>query len=229
MRLGDEAEQVDYGVGSVDGDPGHGAGRRLARIGAPVAGLDGGAGARRLLADAGFGGAKGAVAHAPLHLLQGRMEAAVEADRQHDAGFRGGVHRAPGVVRRQRKRLFAEHVLAGRCGAPHLVAMLAVRRRQHYRVDVRIGQRRLIVSEQLEPVLAAELLHLGWRARGGGDERYGVALALYGSDQRLAPPAGANDCGTQHMSPWIAVGLTPDIARMAAPTNLSVAGLSTSQ
>src|SRR5262249_40331475 len=76
--------------------------------------------------------------------------------------------------------------------------VLAVATRQHHGVDLRIGEHLVIVVEQPDAPLAAELLGLGAGARRAGDEPDVVRLVLNRADQGLAPPADTNDCRTQH-------------------------------
>ena len=56
-----------------------------------------------------------------------------------DTGLCGLGDHAARAIERQRKRLFAENMLAGPCGGNCLVAMQFVRRRDVDRIDARIG------------------------------------------------------------------------------------------
>ena len=84
------------------------------------------------------------------------MEAAVEADRQHDAGF---LRRGDGLLGArpvERQRLLDMDVLAGRDRGHHLLGVLAVRRRQHHGVDARGCEHVLEAVAQRDASLAAE-------------------------------------------------------------------------
>ena len=93
------------------------------------------------------------------------------------------------------ERLLGEHMLAGARGGDDLLRVHGVRRRQHHRIDRRIGQHGLEARLHGNAVLAAEFLGAGRRAGGAGDEPDHVALALHAVHEVLAPVAHADDRG----------------------------------
>ncbi len=135
--------------------------------------------------------AEPAVGEALANFDDGGMETAAEADRQHDAGvLRGGGDRLRARVIK-RDRLLDVDVLAGGSRLAHLRLVLAVRGRQHDRVDARIGENVVVAGGERDSLLGAERLGARGGARVGARELDGVALALHGGDQRAAPAAQA--------------------------------------
>src|SRR5581483_3092913 len=128
-----------------------------------------------------------------------RVEAPVVAEPERRAGALDRLDRGLGVGARERERLLAEDVLAGVRGGDHLRRVLRVRRREDDGVDLRVGEQLLVASGQAEALRLRELLHLRpHRSRRAGDEADRVARALDGLDQRLAPPAEADDRCVHH-------------------------------
>ena len=68
------------------------------------------------------------------------MKAARIGDPEHDPGPRHGIERPRRALPVQGERLFHKDVLAGGGGAFDLRPVLAVRRREHDRVDFGIGE-----------------------------------------------------------------------------------------
>jgi hypothetical protein len=64
----------------------------------------------------------------------------------HAVGAGGGEHRLC-VGRTHRQRLFAQHVLAGGAGLDRPFGMQVIRQRDIHRLDVRVGQQRLVGAE----------------------------------------------------------------------------------
>src|SRR3981189_1599875 len=95
-------------------------------------------------------------------------------------------------------RLLDEDVLAGRGRLHDLRGMLAVRRRQHDRVDRRIGQDRGVAVDEPHVLLAAEGVGGGARAGMGGHETDIGTLALDRVDERTTPAAEPQYCGAYH-------------------------------
>jgi hypothetical protein len=98
----------------------------------------------------------------------------------------------------QRDRLFDEHVLAGGDRLQHLGLVLAVRRRQHHCIDVRVRHDRPVAVGKRHTGLATERLGARTRARMGEDETDVVALALHRTHERAAPAAEPDDCCANH-------------------------------
>src|SRR5689334_23988198 len=119
------------------------------------------------------------------------------ADRDGDAGARAGVEHRLRVGPRQRERLFAVDMLAGRGRRLDVRAMARVRRRQHDRLDRRIGQHLLIRRPDRKPVVRGELARQLRFERDAAHEP-DLAGVLYRIDEPLAPPAEANDRCIEH-------------------------------
>ena len=125
-----------------------------------------------------------------------RLEAALVAYAQRDAGFLNRGNGAPDIVTGQAKRLFAKHVFAGARSLLDLFGMEAVRRAQHHRVDIGRLQRGVKIC-------------CGAHAKGGR----GLASGGFGVDAKqradhvargkvarngAAPPAHADNGGAYH-------------------------------
>ena len=171
------------------------AARRLVRLRPPVVGRDELPGRGGVRADHRHHLAELAAGEALADFDHGRMKAPVEADRQHDAGAPGGGDRGLGARPVERQRLLDMDVLAGDGRGHHLLGVPAVRRRQHHRVDIGIGQRVLEAVEQRDVFLAAIVLGIGPRPRIGRGEFDGVGLAMHRVDQRAAPASQPDDGG----------------------------------
>jgi len=131
------------------------------------------------------------------HGSDGRMKAPAKAHRQHNTGASGRGHCSVGARAVERDRLLHMDVLAGTRGGNDLTLVLAVRGGEHDRVHVRVAENLLIVVDQHDTVVAAELLGCRGRAGMGGDEADVVAariLPLHGMHER-SPPAAEADNG----------------------------------
>ena len=114
----------------------------------------------------------------------------------------------------ERDRLLDEHVLAGARSRAHLRLVLAVRRRQHHRVDAAVRQDRVVAVDEPHVLLAAEVLRRGARARVAEHEADVVALALHRGDERASPAPQPDDCCANHVGPsW---RLPREVMRRAA-------------
>src|SRR3989442_9301031 len=111
------------------------------------------------------------------------------------------LHRAQDIGARQRKRLFAEHVLLRARGAHDLVGVQRMRRAEHYAPDLRVFQRIFELRGE------RKLLFLCKGAGGGirihGPDNPQLRAALDERDDGLAPPAEPpdGDAGLLHLSP----------------------------
>jgi hypothetical protein len=76
--------------------------------------------------------------------------------------------------------------------------MLAVRRREHDRVDRRVGEDLVETVLQRDAVLGTERLGLGPSAGLAGGEAEGCAFALHRADQCAAQPADPDNRRTDH-------------------------------
>ncbi len=127
-----------------------------------------------------------------------RPEAAVVADREHDAGRAAGLDHAQRVAQLEGERLLAEHLLAG-LGARHdLLAVQRVRRRQHDRLDRRIAQHVGQAFGRREAVRGGVVADLVDAAVDPAHEAQPRALALHRLDEALAPAAEPDDRGVDH-------------------------------
>ena len=143
-KRGRSAAQVDHGVDRVHAHRRQSAGRGLFAVGAPGLGL------QKQRIGEGHGGfgmhddAEPAGLHALAQLHHFRMEAAVIAEPERDPGL---LHRRDRILRfllGQRERLFAIDMLALLRGGDHLRGVQRMRRGQHHRVDLRIGEQGLV-------------------------------------------------------------------------------------
>ena len=125
-------------------------------------------------------------------------ETPVVADRQRDSRLVHGLDRSGRVGRGQGQRLFAEDVLAGGGGGDDLAAMKGVRRREHDRVDIRVGERLIVVRAQHHPLGRRIVLDLRRRARDGAGEPDRIGPLAERVDERLAPAAEADDGRADH-------------------------------
>ena len=191
-------EQVDQKIDTVHAGRGHCPGRRFHRVGAPVVGAHREAGGCRLLALAMAQDAEPPVGDAPLQFRDRRMEAPWIGDGEHDPRPRRGVQRALGAGNIERERLLHEDGLARRGGALHLRPVLAVRRCKDDGINRRVGEERIKIICQRNPVLSAEALGGGACAGIAGSEADRGALALHSIHQHPSPPPDADDRGTDH-------------------------------
>src|SRR2546427_2936518 len=112
-----------------------------------------------------------------------------------------GFHRAQDIGARQRKRLFAEHVLLRARGAHDLLGMQRVRRAEHHALDLRVFQRVFELRGE------RKLFFLRKGAGGGirihGPDHPQLRAALDERDDGLAPPAEPADGDAEllHLSP----------------------------
>ena len=136
------------------------AARRLRLVGAPMGGIDEQHVGKRHRRFDVQNGAKLAGADHVAQLVHLRMEAAIVAEPERDAGL---AHGRDGIFRLllgERERLLAEHVLAGACRGNHLRSMHGMRRGQNHRIDVRIGEQRLVIRREPQTLLLGECLEL---------------------------------------------------------------------
>ena len=139
-------------------DRGEGAARRFVRLRAPVARCDELSGAGGVLRHHGHDLAELAVCQTVSHFDDRRMEAAIEADREHDTSFPGRIDDGPSARQVEREWLLDVDVLVRGGGLHYLFGMLAVRCCQHDGVDVRIRQYFGVAVDQRNIFFAAELL-----------------------------------------------------------------------
>ena len=191
---------------------GHRPGRRLLRIGTPIIGGHCEPGRRCLRALAVSDDAETPVRDARLQLDHRGMKPSRIGEGQHHPGPRDGVERRLGALHVERERLFHEDVLAGRGSPFDLCAMLAVRRREHDRIDGGVGEDLVEIVLQRDAVLGAERLGRGAGAGAPSREAERAALSLYGIDQRSAPAAEADNGGADHFLA-ASVSRTPRSAR----------------
>ena len=92
-------------------------------------------------------------------------------------------------------------MLAGRRGPLDLVPMLAVRGREHHRVDRRVGEDLVEAVPERDAVLGAERLGVGARAVVPGGEAQRRALALHPANQRAPPPPDPDNRRPNHAFP----------------------------
>ena len=137
-------------------------------------------------------GAEPATLDARLQFTHAGVETARIGDPEHDPGARHRIQRAGGALAVQGERLFHEDGLARRRGALDLRPVLAVRGREHHRVDRRVGQHLVETVSERDAVLGAELFGLRPGAGVPGGEADRRALALHRPDQG-APPAPQPD------------------------------------
>ena len=104
----------------------------------------------------------------PLRL---RMVPPHERLHQHAPGPLGGVERALRLLRPPRQRLLAEHVLAGLQRPDRPLDVQRVRQRDVDRVDLRVGEQRLVAAVRArEPVLGGVRTGALRVAAGDGDD-----------------------------------------------------------
>ena len=89
-------------------------------------------------------------------------------------------------------------MLAGSGGALDLRAVLAVRRREHDRVDFWVSKNTIEIVAPGDAVLGAKRLGGGAGAAVAGGKAELGALALDGADQGAAPAAEPDDRGADH-------------------------------
>ena len=143
-----------------------------------------------------------------------RMEAAVVAEAERDAGLR---RRGDGLLARppcvSANGFSQKTCLPAARAAITCAGVQRVRRRQHDGVDVRVGEQRLVAVG--EPSASAPrrtpVTSGGHRARGARHEADHVARALHRLDERLAPPAEAHHGCADH------VYLASEAARTSDP------------
>ena len=117
----------------------------------------------------------------------------------------------------QGDRLLDEDMLARRRRRERLRLVLAVRRRQHDGVDVRIAQDLLVAVGERDALVAAKILRARPRARMGDDKLEVVAGAGNGRDQRAAPTAQSDDGGADHCCVRASTAASlPQLIKMAA-------------
>jgi hypothetical protein len=137
-----------------------------------------------------------------LDLLQRRLEAPVEADRERHFMLRAHVDDRIAVLFVQREGFLRKDVLAGlRRGADDFDA-LRVRRRDDDCVDLRIGEHLLIRIVEGKTLLLRVVRRFRHRARRAGDDADPVALALNAVDEILSPAAEADDSCVDHVHPF---------------------------
>ena len=135
-----------------------------------------------------------------LHCWQ---EAAVVPHRQHHPGLPAGQGHLDRLRMVQGQRLLDIDGLAGLRASQGLLDVLAVRRRQHDRVDAGVAQQGLEVLGKVEAMLRRELTCLVGRAVPAANEpdaltAAGSTCALHGVDQPPAPAPEADDRGPDH-------------------------------
>jgi hypothetical protein len=126
------------------------------------------------------------------------VEAAVVAEPERDPGRLAGGDGGLGLGLGGGEGLFAEDVLAGGRGRLDLLAVTGGGRGQDDGVHLRIGDHVLVAVEPEAAALGEGLVGLRALAGGGRDEAQGVA-ALDRVHQGPAPPAQADDTGSQHL------------------------------
>ena len=136
----DVAAKVDHAVDGVHAHGHQAAARRLGLVGPPMRRFQ----EQRIGERHGRFDVQNSAERAAFDLFaQPRhfgMKAPVVAEAERDAGLAHGCDRAFGFLFGQRERLFAEHVFLRRRRRDHLRGMHGMRRRQHHRVDRRIGE-----------------------------------------------------------------------------------------
>ena len=142
--------------------------------------------------------AEPAVVEHALRLLQRRLEAPVVADGERDLLLRAGRHRLRGALRVDAERLLDEDMFAGLCRGDDLLAVKRMRRRQHHRIDLAVGEHLFVALHQADALLLAVELRRRRRARRAGDEADQLALALHRLDQIASPGADADDRCADH-------------------------------
>ena len=136
------------------------------------------------------------------------MKTPLEVDGEHDAGLPDRLDRRAGGCRGERKGLFHADMLPRLRRALDVLFVHAVRRGVDDRVDLGVLENLIERIAQLDFPVPAEILCLGAGARVGGDEGDLVALALHALDNRLSPPAQADDRGSNHVPSFaIAIGI----------------------
>jgi hypothetical protein len=127
-------------------------------------------------------------------------EAAVEADPGLELGIGQRLERSFGAVRVQGERLFAENVLTGPGGLDDLFVMLAVGRRDNYRVDIGPGQHLGIIDAEIETAFLGERSGFAWRPRGARRKLDMIALPLNRFYQKPPPAAEPQDTRIDHFA-----------------------------
>ena len=195
----DRPAQIDHAVDGVDAHRHQAAERRFGFVGAPMARIDEQHVGKRHGRFDVQNGAEFAAADHVAELDHLRMETAVVADCERDAGLAHGGNGVFGLALGQRERLFAIDVLAGGGRGHHLRRMHGVRRRQHHGVDARMMQHAVVLGGEVQALLLGERLDLGRdRARRCRREADHVAV-LRRLDQRLAPPPQSDDARFDHL------------------------------
>ena len=192
------AGELDHVVERMHADRRQRAARRFFRRGAPIVRRDELAGAGGVLRHHRNDGAEPAVPETPSQLDHRRMEAPAVADREHHAGLACRRDRCIRAAAVQRDRFLDVDVLAGGRRGQDLPLMQAVRRGEHDRVDIDVGEDLLIAVDQRYALVAAEVFRRRARAGVGGDEADVVALALHRRDQRAAPASQPDDRCANH-------------------------------
>ena len=116
------------------------------------------------------------------------MEAPANPTASTTPAFRAASATPPRARKIERQRLFDKDVLARRRRRQRLRLMLAVRRRQHHRVDILIAQDFFVAVKEVISV-AAKILGGRARARAGEHKTDVVALAG-GTDATSDGPSG---------------------------------------
>ena len=126
------------------------------------------------------------------------MKAPRIGDAQGDAGARHRGQRPLGARDIEGERLFHKDVFAGSRGALDLRPVLAVRRREHDRVDLGVGEDLPEIVIIGDAVLGAERLGRSAGAAMAGGKAEFRALVLDRIDQGAAPAAEPDNRGADH-------------------------------
>src|SRR5271165_16037 len=134
----------------------------------------------------------------PQKLAQRRKEPFVGADPEHHTRLAAGVDGAHRVGLFQGQRLLAKDRLSRLGDSDDLVTVQRVRRRQHDRVDAAVGEDRIELADELEPVPGSEVAEPIGVAADRMGEAQPAALALNRLDEGPAPPAETDDRRIDH-------------------------------
>ena len=162
----------------------------------------------------------------PLDLLPALLEAALVAYSEDDAGLAAGGEHPAHAGGFQGERLLAEDLLACGGGGDHLLLVQPVRRGEDHRVDLRVGQRLLVLCEGGEAEGGGVLLGAGGYGIDSADDLDDIAVLEALSDL-LSPPAEAYLGGLQHrivLSPGSPGGRQPRGGRRGTYDNAPAAG-----
>jgi hypothetical protein len=142
--------------------------------------------------------AERAVVDEPADLAQCGLVAPVVADAERHAGIGARARRSFGACGVEPERLLAEDVLACFRSRDDLLRVHRVRRGQHHRVYLGVGQRGFVAGKHSHAAARGELTRFFRRARRRRGELQVGAVGRHAAHQVLAPGAQPDDGGADH-------------------------------